>query len=306
MFLSPYTRGVLLIAGAAVILSTFGLMIRFIESASPWELVFWRSLGVVLTASCLLGVRHRGRAVAVVRASILKSALAGIFLAGGLTFFILSITHTTVGNTLFTMSVFPFVGAVLGWALLGERVRFATWVAVVLAFAGVAVMFLDDLSGGELAGRAYAIAMAVSGACYFVVLRKGKDGDMAAAVGFGGLFSMLIALVPAWPLATPLHDIAIAIAIGVLQNGIGQSMIAAGSREVPVSQMSLLCLIEVVLGPIWVYLAVGEQMSTYTMIGGAVIVATIAADALGGIRRAARPLEDALSVPERQPVGGAD
>ena len=46
--------------------------------------------------------------------------------------------------------------------------------------------------------------------------------------------------------------------------------------------MALITLLEVVLGPLWVWLALSERPSTATLVGGAVVVGAVVVQAGGG------------------------
>ena len=139
-------KGVLLLAGAALCWSLGGILIRLVE-ASDWTIVFWRSLFMSLTLLTVLAIWTGGRLAAPFRAAGWKGMLSGAFMACAFICFVLSITRTTVANTLVTMSIMPFVAAILAWAMLKEPIRPRTWAAMALAALGLVVMFADSLRG---------------------------------------------------------------------------------------------------------------------------------------------------------------
>jgi DME family drug/metabolite transporter len=90
-------------------------------------------------------------------------------------------------------------------------------------------------------------------------------------------------------LLTP-RDLALCAVMGAAQVGCGLALFTLGARHVPVAELTLLSLTELALAPIWVWLALGEVPSGYTLIGGAIIVTAIVFHALSGTRRRRTPL----------------
>jgi drug/metabolite transporter (DMT)-like permease len=61
-------------------------------------------------------------------------------------------------------------------------------------------------------------------------------------------------------------------------------MYTLGSRVIPAAELTLLSLIEVLLGPLWVFLVLGETASATTFVGGGVLLAAVALNAAMGTR----------------------
>jgi len=81
------------------------------------------------------------------------------------------------------------------------------------------------------------------------------------------------------------HDLALCALLGFVQVGLGLILFTIGSRHVPAGELTLLSLTEVVLGPIWVWVGVGEVPGTWTLIGGAIVLGAIATQSVAGTRR---------------------
>jgi len=86
------------------------------------------------------------------------------------------------------------------------------------------------------------------------------------------------------------QDGAISMGMGVFQVGAGLIFYTLGSRSLPAAELALLSLAEVLLGPLWVWLFLGETASLNTLIGGLVLLAAIAGNALSGKRRKPPPI----------------
>ena len=151
------------------------------------------------------------------------------------------------------------------------------------------VMVRDGLAGGEWTGNLAALLSAFGFAAFTITLRWGRLEDMMPAVVLGGVFSMIVAaavvLVPGGSLFAPLPDILWAMAMGAVILAGGMVLYTLGSQVVPAAELTLLSLVEVLLGPLWVWLLLGETASAATFAGGAILLVAIAGNALSGARR---------------------
>jgi drug/metabolite transporter (DMT)-like permease len=291
---APYYRGVALVLLAGVFLSIGGLGVRLIEAASEWQILFYRSLALVPTLLAVLAWRNRGGLLGAFRRAGVPALIGGLCLSVSFSGFIFSLTHTTVANTLFLLSASPFLAAVLGWLVLGEGVRRATWLAIAAAMVGIGTMVGEGLAVGGLFGDVTALMAALGFAGFTVALRWGKTRDMLPAVCLAALFTAVLAALMtearAGSFALSARDLGLCVGMGAVQIGVGLTVYTAGSRDLPAAELTLLSLSEVVLGPIWVWLGVGELPSLATVVGGAVLLGAIVGHALSGLRRWRPPI----------------
>lgn len=218
--------------------------------------------------------------------------LAGVVGGLGLVFAfagaIYAIQTTTIANAVFLFTASPFVAAILGWILLGERVRPWTWAAIALAVVGMYLMVREGLAMGALAGNIAALLSAVGFGAFSVALRWGKVGQMLPVSMLGGVFSALVAVgvlaAQGAPIIATAWDTGVSIAIGAVILALGMVMYTLGSRVIPAAELTLLSLIEVLLAPLWVFLFLGETASSATFVGGAVLLAAVALNAVMGTR----------------------
>jgi drug/metabolite transporter (DMT)-like permease len=289
-----YLRGVALVLLAGGFLSIAGIIVRSVEAASEWQILFYRSLALAITLLVVIAWRSRGQVSRAFRTAGLPALAGGLCLSAGFTGYIFSLTHTTVANAMFLLSASPFLAAVLGWVVLGEGVRRATWAAMAVAILGVGVMVVEGFATGRLAGNVMALAAAVGFAGFTVALRRGRGADMLPAVClaavFAAAFSGAMAVAGPQGLAMSRLDLLLSVSLGVVQLGAGLTLYTAGSRHVPAAELALLSLTEVVLGPVWVWLGIGEVPSGLTLLGGGIVLAAIAGHALSGLRRPRPPL----------------
>jgi drug/metabolite transporter (DMT)-like permease len=286
---AAWRRGVVMVMAAGALWSLAGLLVRSMEAAGAWQILFVRSTAVAVTVLAVLLWRYRGDVLGKIRDAGGLAVLAGALLGAGFCGFIFSLMHTTVANAVLMLSVSPLLTAVLGWLLLGERVRRATWLAMAVALVGVAVMVGGGIVAGAWFGNLMALVAVASFSGFAVALRRGRGGDMLPAVLWAGLLSAPLAAAMAPDLSMTLRDVTLsAIMGGALITG-GMMLFTAGSRTVPGAELALLALTEVVLGPLWVWLAYAEMPPVETLLGGALVLAAIIGRALSGMRRTTPP-----------------
>jgi len=280
--------GIALVVAAAVLWSTAGLVFRFIETATPWQVVFWRSGTLVPFVFLLIAVRSRGRPLAVIRAAGWHAVVAGCALAVAFTAWILALSETTVANAVFVLCCSPIVAAVLAWMVLGERLSRATVAAMAGVLVGLAIMTGGAVADGRLLGNLIALGAAFGFAAYTVTVRLRRAVDMTPAILVAGIVSSAVGLVMSgFEVAVPLSDLVWCTVLGIGQVGLGLVIYTIGSRHLPAVELTLLSLIEVVLSPIWVWLLLAEQPAAATLAGGAVMLAAVVGQAIHGSRRAA-------------------
>jgi drug/metabolite transporter, DME family len=283
-----YGTGVKLVLLAAVLWSLNGLLIRQIHDAGTWAVLFWRSAGMIPVLLLVIALRSGG-VISPLRRVGWSGVVGGLGLVLAFGGAIFSFQATTVANAVFLFSASPFLAALLGWLILRERVRPATWAAIALAGVGMFVMVREGLAAGAMAGNIAALLSALGFASFTIALRWGRLADMLPAVVLGGVFSMIAAAIvlvtQGQTLWAPATDIAISLAMGAGILAIGMALYTAGSRVIPAAELTLLSMIEVLLAPVWVFVALGETASPGTFTGGAILMVAVALNALSGARR---------------------
>jgi len=272
-------RGILLVACAAVCWSSGGLIARLVTT-SPWTTNLWRSLCASSFLVLVLSIAHRRSILAQWRDGGRPVLAAAVCMAAASTCFILSLTYTSVANTLMLMSTGPFVAGLLGWLLLGERVAPRTWIAMGIALGGVVVMVSSSYGRGAMVGDLLAVAMAGSFAVATVLIRRHPEIQMAPAAALATALTALVALPFADPLQTSPRDLLLLAFFGVGQFGAGFLLFMAGARLIPAAESSLIGMLETVLGPLWVWLVLNERPGAATLAGGALILTALVANGL--------------------------
>jgi drug/metabolite transporter (DMT)-like permease len=242
----------------------------------------------------VIAVRAGGDAVGAIRRAGWAGVVGGISLVFAFGGGIYGIQNSTVANAMFLFAAAPFFAAILGKLLLKESVRLGTKWAMLAATAGIAVMVSEGISMGHLAGNVAALVSALGFAVFTVALRWRQVEETMPTVFLAGVFAMGTAAVVLQSTGAgfivPLNDILVSLSLGIVQVGAGLILYSLGSKAVPAVELTLLSMTEVVLGPIWTWLLMGETAGVYTLIGGGVLLSAIAANALTGLRRKPTPI----------------
>ena len=272
-------EGRLAILLAAVAWSTAGLGQRGLEATAVTQVAGRAFFAALALFALVLAMERRGTVRAFLGMG--RSGLAmTVFLAISSGAFLLALNHTSVANVLFMQAAAPMMAALLGWVLISEPVDGRTWAALLLAGAGVAVMAAGSLDAG-IGAVGLPLLMTASFAVVIVIARHRRDVSMMPAT----CASQVLVVVVCAPFVTLGSvgggDWAILAALGVGQMGLGLAFLTIGARLIPPAQVAIISLLEVVLGPLWVWLAYDERPSAATLAGGAIVVAAVVVQAVG-------------------------
>lgn len=283
--------GMAMVLAAGTLWSFQALLIRQIEQADAWTVLFWRSLAMLPVVLAFLAWRSGGSPWPAIRGVGLAGVLGGLSLIVAMGGAILAFQSTTVANAAFLLAAAPLLAALLGRILLRERVAPRTGAAMGLALVGIFVMVLDGLAAGAWLGNLAALISALGFAAFTVALRWRHLGDSLPVLVLGSLFSVMAGGLAAshlgQSLAVPLPDLLWCALMGALTLSGGMILYTLGSKVVPAAELVLLSNTEVMLAPLWVWLVLGETASAATLAGGAILLAALMFNALGGARRLA-------------------
>jgi drug/metabolite transporter (DMT)-like permease len=273
-----HRRGRLYVALAAVAWSTAGLLQRKLTVDVATQLA-GRALFAVLGLLVFVAVAERGRVVRAFRAIGRGGIAVTVLMAVSSGAFIAALNYTSVANVLFMQALAPVLAAVLG-TFVGEPVARRTWVAMAVAIAGVGLM-VGGPSHPSAAGLSLSLLMSISFAGTIVVTRQQREVSMAPAT----CLSQALVFVFAAPFASTGsvggRDLMLLAGLGIGQIGLGLIFLTIGARLIPAAEVALITLLEIVLGPLWVWIALSEQPSATTLAGGAIVLAAVVIQAVG-------------------------
>lgn len=273
---------------AAICWSSGGLIAR-LAGTDAWTTIFWRSVFCAAFLSVAVAVAQRGRLTQIAREAGWPGLLMAACFATASTAFIMALARTSVANTLIIQSLSPFIAGLGGWLCLGERVRRRTWIAMGVALIGTAVMLWGSPGAGSRIGDALALVTATAFAAATVVVRWHRTVQMPAAAALAAALAALFALGQATPSSATGRDLVLLALFGMGQLGAGMLLFTAGARLIPVAEASLIGVLECVLGPLWVWLAIGERPGLFALTGGGVILSALVAHTAADLARPRRP-----------------
>jgi len=283
--LSTHAKGLLITACGVLIISPDGLLTRLIV-ADHWTMIFWRALflsfgmWLVLSFTCPNRVWRQYQTLKGV--AFLKVVAYSL----GTISFIFAITHTSVANTLIILSTTPLFAAIISRLLLHEKIETRTLIAIGLVALGITVIAAggDDQAASRL-GDMVALLGAFFLACGFSFVRRFPDASTFAAISCSGVLTALLILPLASPLSISQSDLGYLLIMGIYMLPVGSALMFIGPRYIPAPEVGLLLLLESVLGPVWVWLALGEKPGIYTLVGGAIVISTLALNTAWALRQ---------------------
>ena len=287
---SRHGYAMLLMALGSIAISFGGLVQRNIEVADPWQINIYRSLGLIVAIAVIVAIQYRGRFFSTLMSVGRFGILAGLLLAGAGISFIQAFAHTTIANALFIFGAIPFFAALLARLFLGERLRRSTLVTMLFAGGGLALMVFNGISVGSGFGNLMALATALCFAGYAVVVRYRRRVEMLPVLLIASVLIIAVSLpVSGADLALPWNDILLCLFWGGCLSGFVNWTFIIASRHLAAAELTLLMLIEFALGPVWVWWFIGETPSGWTLVGGSVIIASVAVRAILELINKPRP-----------------
>ncbi len=275
--LATRRRGILLVAGSAIVWSFGGTIARFITVADSWTVVFWRSIFAALFLLGFMLWRDGPRGtIALFKGMGLAGLGVALCFAIASTSFIVALAHTTVANILLMQAGVPLIAALLTWTLFRERISAPTWAAIAAVITGVAIMVSESFTGKvSPIGDGLALLISIMFAIATVITRRHSEVRMTPAVCLGTIIAASVAGPLAGQFAVSPWDLGWLFAFGAINLGLGLAMFVTGVRLLPAALAALVGTLEPVLGPIWVWLVHNEIPSGRTLTGGAVVFAAL-------------------------------
>ncbi len=285
-----HSRAVVLMVLVTLMWSIAGVVARHLESAQRFEITFWRSFFTVVSLLVILPF-FQGRAVfTALRRGGLAFWVSGICWSVRFTAFMVALTLTTVANVLVTMSISPFLTAVLARIFIGQRIPGRTWLAIAVAGAGIAWMFGTQMDlSTSLAGTLVALMVPLAGASNWTLVQysrvRGSDIDLVPAVLLGAIISALTMLPLAFPFFATPRDLMLLAMLGLVQlaSPCVLSVRCAGVLKAP--EVALLGLLEVIFGILLAWLGAGEVPGSAVLTGGALVIGALVINELVGWRQ---------------------
>lgn len=262
----------LLIAFIGILIFTPDALLFRLTDAEPFTVAFWRGLmaGAVMIAGAFFVYRRETLNVLFGMGRI--GLLVAVIQAANLILFCAALWYTSAANTLLIIASAPMLSAIMSRMFLGESVSGPTWLAIAAVTVGVILVASGGAGDFGLLGEALAFMNALTIAAFFVAVRKSDGQNMLAPIGVGYLLgAVVMAGVAEFPALSGEQWIWLSLSGAVVLPG-ALACLALAARHLPAPEVSMITLLEVVLGPMIVWWLLGEDPGERTLIGGAVIV----------------------------------
>ena len=274
-----HTKAVFLMVGVTMMWSIAGVITRQLEHARSFEITFWRSFFTVGSLMIILPFFQGRQVFARIRNGGPALWISGLCWSVMFTAFMVALTLTSVANVLVTMSVGPFLTALLARVVIGHRIPLRTWTAILVAGAGIAYMYAAQVSGGQVAGTLVALCVPLAGAVNWTVVQRsnarGLNVDLVPAVLVGAVISTLTTLPLAVPLRASGHDIGLLAVLGLVQLAIPCALSVMCARVLKAPEIALLASLEVIFGILLAWVGANEVPGHSVLAGGALVLGAL-------------------------------
>ena len=273
--LTDQQKGSLLAFVAVMFITPDSLFIR-LSNIDTWGLVFYRGIIPFLTVFLGMFLIYKLNFFKI----FINSGIHGLIYV--ITFsitnitFVVSIQNTNVANTLVMIATAPMLSAVLSTIFLKEPTDKKTLISIIITFISVIYIFSDSFKLGNVYGDVLGFVTAIGLAIGAVTIRSAKSKNLVPAAVVGKLFVGTFALFFIESFVLENRDLIIVPLMCILCVAIPFVLVTIAPRFIPAAEVNLFFLLETIIGPIWVWLIIKEQPTTETLIGGIVIIITIA------------------------------
>ena len=288
---------ILVLCGASL-MSFVGVLMRLLDDATGFQILFYRSISLTLIVLVVICIRRKTNPLTFFKSIDKHDLIMGGWLAAAFATYIFAMLLSSVASTLLIITVAPFLAAVIAWRWIGEIPRLVTWPTMTVATFGVGLMVYDGANLGYSLGNICAFISAFCFAVMLVVARRSRKIDVLGGTFMAGVFSILLggftALIFDGDLAISHSDILIILFMGAFTIGIGIALVTTGTGYIPAGEVSLLVLIESVLGPIWPWVFLGEPITNYELVGGTITLLAVMAFTVYDNNSKGRPMSKGL------------
>jgi len=268
-------KGMLLAFTAIMFITPDSLFIR-LANINSWNLIFYRGLIPFLVVFIGLIYIYKTKLLK----ELINNSWHGIAYAAVFTMtnivFVISIENTNVANTLIMIAMAPMLSAIISFIFLKESPDQKTWIAITITTLAVIYIFYDALDAGDFLGNFLGLVAAMGLAIGANIIRSAKKISLVPSAMIGKLMIALIALLFVDQIELEGNDLIIVPLMCIMCVAIPFVLVTLAPRYITAAETNLFFLLETILGPLWVWLVIREQPSIETIIGGAIIITTIA------------------------------
>jgi len=273
------TRGILITALGVFIMSLESLFIK-LTSISPFTFSFYLGIFMFISMLLLLVIKQRDIIREITKTSFYIFLLCGILMGSANIFFIWAIKSTTAANVVLIIGTGALFTSFFSYLFYKEKIRINVLIASFFMILGLLIIFNDKIGVGSLKGNVLALLCTMTFSLSFVLMSKYSRINRIALTGMTGISLAIIAYFVSDTITIDLYNLSVVAVMGLIITPYSRVLIFNGTKFINASEVSLLMIIETVMGPIWVWMVLKEMPSSYTFIGGTLILATLIVNSL--------------------------
>ena len=277
-------KGLALTSLGVLIMSLESLFIKF-TTISPFLFSFYIGIFMFISmfSSFILNKKESIKSELTTNLSIL--IVCSILMGTSNIFFITAVKTTTVANVVIIFSTAALFSALFAYLFFKVKITKNIFYASFFIFLGLYIIFNDQLDIGSFEGNIYALLCTALFATSFVLLSRYKDMNRVILTAFSGLSLSMIAFFFCDELAIDFKTLIIVMFMGLVISPFSRVLLGNGAKYISASEVSLLMIIETIMAPIWVWIFLNEVPSSYTFIGGSIIVTTLIVNSLYTLKK---------------------
>lgn len=271
---STRLKGLTIAALGVLFIVPDALLVK-ITSVDPVIFLFWRGLLLAISFLVISSIRYRARLVGEIR----RCGWKGVFCAAAFGFsqfgFVMGMKNTAAGNVLVILNASPVIAALIAWLVWKEALPWRTWVVILVCVTGATLMAIGEWGRGDPLGLIMAGVAATALALNLNVARSKPDSDMSVVLMFGALLLAGTSALAGGAVMPPLRDVLFIALLCLFFLPVACVLIQIGPRYIPAAEVSLMLLLETVLGSFLVWLFLGEVPTRLSLIGGAIVFSAL-------------------------------
>jgi drug/metabolite transporter (DMT)-like permease len=191
--------------------------------------------------------------------------------------FVVATKLTTAANAILLQYSAPIYVALFGGWILKEKTKLKDWITILFVILGMVLFFFDEINMDNILGNLIAVFSGVVFAALVIFLRMQKDGSPIETTFLGNVLTAIIGLPFMFASEKPdsLGWVTLVI-LGVFQLGLAYVLYSVAIKNVTALEATIIPVIEPVLNPLWVFLFTKEAPGKWAIVGGVVIVISVA------------------------------
>ena len=268
---------ILLLIPASVGISFGGLIMRNINYADAWQIIFYKALSFIFLITLILFNKYKFSIVSKIKIIGFSGMIGSFLLMLANLLIIQAYANTSIANTSFTLSAIPFITAGLAYIFLKEKLSLRTLLIMIVAFFGIFIMINEGLGKADFHGNLMALGCAFCFSGFAIIVRKFRNIDMLPTLLISGVMIVIVSFVLNFQnLTISIHDVLLCFLWGGILSVFVNISFIYSTRFLYASEVTFFMLLEISLSPFWVWIFLNETISQVTFYGGIIVMASVA------------------------------